>query len=164
MVWHSILTGESSINLATNLRQPSKALLQCYLIFRLVSSTLAPPLLLLLWVPMLVPAWYSVTLGDDFLRVCRLAVARTIPRGDVTFIGLGNREDFPLSKPETMVSSSDLYRPDGRPLPVMRLLIVCRNRRRYWPGRLRRLVLHPSFTRQEMDAMQSWATAEQVGA
>lgn len=164
LIWHLFLTEGFSDTWVWEWDQPSRALLQCYVIIRAMTSATLPPLVLLVWVPMLVPGWYGVTLTDDLLRVRRLARIRTIPRADVMFIGLWVQGCWPPSGPDPVVWPSNLYRPDGRPLPIMRLMVVYRNRRRYWPGRLRRLSLHPLFTGQEMNAMQGWAARKALAS
>lgn len=119
---------------------------------------LLPVLSVVLSVLTLVPGTFSVTLTDDAVRVRRLVGTRTVPREDVTFIGLRVQGAWLLAQLGLMVPPASYYLPDGRTLPVIRLVIEYRNRRRHWPGHLRRVRLPVFFSKEDINAMHRWAT------
>ncbi len=125
---------------------------------------LSPALGLILIVPAFVPGAFSVTLTDDTVRVRRVLGTRTIPRKEVTFIGLRVQGAWLLAQVGLMVPPSAYYLPDGRPLPAIRLVIEYRNQRRYWPGKLRRVRLPVFFSKEDIDDMQRWASVESLAA
>lgn len=161
-LWHSMLDEQLIFSSAAHPPGPPTALWQSVFI---TVGLFSPSMALLMWVPpALITGWWSVTLTDDAVRLRRVAGVRTIPRDDVTFIGLRVQGAWLLSGLGLTVPPSAYYQPNGCPIPAMRLVIEYKNRRRYWPGRLRWVGLPPLFTRQEMDAMHAWAAAGTMAA
>lgn len=84
-LWRSMLGEQLIFSSVTHSPGPPTALWQSVFITVVM---LSPLMALLMWVPVLITGWWSVTLTDDAVRLRRLAGVRTIPRGDVAFIGL----------------------------------------------------------------------------